>query len=82
MRYRQLIGALVLAVSLCGSFGAPSTTKSGVRVAGLAAALFVAGAGAGVAGAGAEATGVFGTPIGSTLVPKYGETSSGSPCSG
>ena len=74
--------------SSCGSFGALSTTKSGVRVAAFAAvlgAVFGAGAGvglgAGVTAAGAGAGVGFGSPIGWTDVPKYGDTSSGSPVS-
>ena len=75
----------VSGISFCGSFGAPSTTKSGVRVAGLATAAvagFAAGLGFGAAGMGVTPGAVLGRPIGCTDVPKYGETSSGSPCSG
>src|SRR5262245_18721175 len=80
-------------ISFCGSFGAPATTKSGARVATgftvVFAAVFgagfsrvVGGFGAAGAAAGAGAGVGLGRPIGCTDVPKYGETSSGSPFSG
>src|SRR6266540_3448518 len=68
--------------SSCGSFGAAATTKSGVRAAAVGCAVFAGAAGLGAAAAAAGAGVAFGSPTGTTDVPKYGETSSGSPFSG
>src|SRR5262249_24657971 len=69
-------------ISFRGSFGAPATTKSGARVAAGFAAVFAAAFGLAAAGFGAAGAGVvLGKPPGCTDVPKYGETSSGSPFS-